>query len=316
MASEKKLVEVHNALANVVNKGGGAEYKADFDRLIEINKMYTDANVIQGRPERAIEVIKQIAPVKAERQRIADKYVDLLKQDTTESRRLQGILRHFDDVFGRFEERLTAFVNEAPAAIEKDINEALTMGQDAVQNKKHLFFGEQGGVKQRITWAKSKYDILAAAAPDSAQTKAAAQQIASAEEKVKQMRGALMEDIVKSNQPPQDRYNGPDKAQLVEIVKKKWAEAGLNNEVLKAGINSENWRRDTLWEWNGNTLSKSDKSRIQGHVVIKQDDNIAVVRHINLVKDHMAGDKISAYFFDDPKAAPDVDQQMLLSNVK
>ncbi len=116
--------------------------------------------------------------------------------------------------------------------------------------------------------------------------------------------------------PPAEQCNGADKEELIALVKAKWAEASVDAEVLKMGINSTDWRRDTRWEYASKTWSKVDQSRIQGFVIVKAGDDMAVVHYINLVKDHMAGDKITAWNLDDPKAEPDVSQKLLLKNVQ
>ena len=59
-----------------------------------------------------------------------------------------------------------------------------------------------------------------------------------------------------------------------------------------------------------------DISRIQGHVIVKKDAATALIYHINFVKDHLAGDTITAYFFNDLKAEPEVTMKLALKNVK
>ncbi len=315
-AQDRKLTEIRNALAGVVAKGGGAGWKADFDRLREINATFANPQVIETQPEAAIETIKLILPVQEERKRIAAKYADLLKQTTPEAKDMNSVLRYFDEVFGRFDTALKGFVASAPAAVGKSVDDALQMGEGAVAGKKHAFFGQGGGVNQRLDEAQTRLNVLAAAAPDSPATVAARQKLEAARAKVKTMQAALHDDIVQSNQPPQDRYNGPDKAALIEIVKKKWAGSGIAAEVLRTGINSTAWQRETRWDWRAGAFHKVDISRIQGHVVVKKDAATALVYHINLLKDHLAGDTITAYLFNDLKAEPDVTMKLAVKNVK
>jgi len=315
-ALDKKLADLKSGLLKIVQQGGGSEYRADFARLREISQMYANPNVIQGQPEVAVDTIRQMGPVKVERQRIAAKFADLLQQTTAEARDMNSVLSHFDEVFGKFEQTLNQFVSNAPAGIDADIEEALKMGRDAVENKRHMYFGENGGVSQRLGWAKTKLTILEAAAPGSPQTAAARRKFDSAGKEVKSMQMSLLEAIVQSNQPPNETYTGPDKAQLIARVKTKWAESGVSAPVLKMGINSQNWRRDTGWEWRTSAWHKVDISRIQGFVIVKLDDNLAGVHYINLVKDHLAGDRIDTYFFNDPKQELDVPYKLPAAKVK
>jgi hypothetical protein len=278
--------------------------------------MYANPGVIEAQPATAVDIIMQMGPAKAERRRIADKYVDLLKQTTQEARDMNGALNHFDKVFGEFEQKLNQFAGNAPAAIDADIEEALKMGRDAVEHKRHMYFGENGGVAQRLGWAWTKLRLLEAAAPGSPQTVAAKRRLDSAEKEVKSMQASLLDAIVQSNQPPVETYQGSDKDRLIGLVKTKWAESGVAAPVLKMGINSQNWRRETRWEWRTSAWYKVDISRIQGFVIVKLDDKLAGIHYINLVKDHLAGDRIDAYFFNDPKEELDVLYKLPAANVK
>lgn len=315
-ASETKLNAVHAGLKSVVEQGAGAGYKADFDRLREINAMYSNPRILQEQPERAIDVIKQISAVKAERQRIAEKYGDLLKQSTPQSRDMNGVLRYFDQQFGAFEQATQKYAAEAPAQIKKNLEDALKMAADAVAHKRHLYFGEGGGVNQQLSFARTRCSVLAAIAPNTPETTAAEQAIADATSQVKQMKASLNDAIIESNDLPNSSYAGPDKVELIGIVKTKWADSGVAGEVLTVGINSANWQRETRWEWRAGAWHKVDYSKIQGHVIVKADEKLANVHYINITKDHLAQDAIKAYFFNDPKAEVEVGDKVLLAKVK
>jgi hypothetical protein len=302
---DAKLKELEAGLMKVVQQGEGSGFQADFDRLREITQTYGDPQLIQRRPEAAIEVIKQMAAVKAERQRIAEKYADLLKQNTNHSEQMQGTLRYFDDTFRQFEQATQDYASRAPAEIDGNVAQAIQMGKDASANQNPAFFGPQGGVTEQLGYAQARLDVFTAIAPDTPQVKQSAEKLAAARVEVDQMQAALLEQIVQNNQPPAEPYSGPDKDQLVEIIKTKWTESGVTAEVLKIGINSQNWQRDVYWEWDGtDTWNKTDKSRIQGFVIVRLNDTLAATYHVNLVKDHLSSDRIDAYFFDDPKSEP------------
>lgn len=314
---DTKLKELEAGLMKIVQQGEGAGFQADFDRLREITQMYADPQLIQRRPDAAIEVIKQMGAVKAERQRIAEKYADLLKQNTNHSEQMQGTLRYFDDTFGQFERATQAYAASAPAEIDANIAQAVQMGKMATENQTPAFFGPQGGVTEQLNYAQKRLDVFSAIAPDSAPVKQSADKLAAARTEVDQMQAALLEQIVQNNQPPAENYTGSDKGELIEIVKTKWAESGVTAEVLKVGINSDNWQRDVYWTWDGtDTWNKTDKSRIQGFVIVKFNDTLAATYHINLVKDHLSSDRTDAYFFDDPKAEPIVLRKFPLSKLQ
>src|SRR5262249_53489472 len=150
---------------------------------------------------------------------LATKYADALKQKSRDADANNRVLRYFDEQFGNFERAVNDFAAAAPAQIDKDVDDALKMGQDAVANKRPLYFGEKGGVRQHLTWAQTRYNLLAAISPDSPDTAAGKKKIDAANEQVKQMKASLNDAIIASNQVPPEQYSGPDKVQLIDLVK-------------------------------------------------------------------------------------------------
>jgi hypothetical protein len=295
-----------------------AAFKADLDRLQELNKMFGNASVLRDQPERAIEQLKQLEPAKQERQRIKQKYESLLQQKTPQARQMQTMVRGSDDVFERFEAEAARFVEEAPGRVETTIGEALALAKQGVEEQKPAFFGAEGGVPQRLRWAEQRLAALQAAAPDAAPTKQAEDKLKAARARAQEMAQSLRGAILDANRVPDERYAGPDAAALREVVKQKWAKDGNGAEVLKVGLNGKDWKRDTRWEWSrGNkAFEKVDTSRVQGFVVVKHPGDLAAVHYVNLVKDHMAGDAVQAYFVGSVKGEPAVEDLVLMKNVK
>lgn len=305
------------ALGTLLIAAAPADAPDEFERLRQMGLSFGNPQILNTQPDSAIELIKQMAPAKAERQRLATRYADALKQKSRDADQKNRVLRYFDEQFDRFEKAVNDYAAAAPEQINKDVDDALKMGQEAVANKRPLYFGEKGGVRQHLTWAQTRCNVLTAISPDSPDTAAAKKKIEAANGQVKQMKASLNDAIIGSNTAPADQYNGADKAQLIELVKSKWKESGVAGDVLKSGINSRDWTRDTYWRFNGtDTFNKEDKSKLQGFVVVKTDDKLATIHYVNLVKDHQANDQVTAYFFDDPKSEPDVSQKVPLKNVK
>jgi len=314
--AEAKAKEIHKGLAAVVGQGGGQEYKADFARLREISQMFSNPQIINTQPDKAIDIIKQIPAVKKERARIAEKYAALMQQNTTEARDMKGTLSYSDGKIGEFDKFCQQFAADAPGEIRGSIKKTLDMGAGAVAEKKHAFFGEQGGVPQQLNRVATHLDIFTAISPDSPDAAACKQELADARTKVKEMQASLRDSIIANNPMPKESYRGEDSKALIDTIKAKWTESAVAGDVLKMGINSNEWRRDTRWEWDANAWRKYDKSKLQGFVIVKLNDTQGVVHYLNFVKDHLSNDAVAAYWFDDPKSDPEVTHLMLLSNVK
>lgn len=315
-SNKTTLEQFKKGVGAVLEKGEGKEFETDFARLKEINQMFYDAQMFNTHPERAVATCKLMAPAKAERDRLVQKYADLLKQDS--SKQMREVVAYFDQVFPRFEQTARQYAAEAPRNIDENLNEAKTMGKQAVENKNPLYFKPDGGVNQRIGWAETRYEILAAIAPDGSATKQSRANIDAAKVEIRQMAESLNDAIVAGNTPPAESYNGPDRSELVAMVNDKWKASGNNAQVLKSGINSDGWQRETRWDWSstGKYWEKVDKSRIQGFVIVQLDGNTAAIYYVNLVKNHLNNDRIEAWYFNDPREPVQVQNKLLLSQVK
>jgi hypothetical protein len=295
----------------------GKDFPEDLKKMQEIAQTYVNSTKFESEPDVAIENLKQIPGARAEGKRLAEKYAELMKGNDIDARNMKNQLKRFDEFVTKYEEAAKQYAADAPAKIEQSLNEALTMGKEAVENKRHLYFSPKGGIQQKLNQAQARADVLAALEPDSQSTKDVQAKMASAREEIGKMKASLNDEIVASNQVPRDSYNGPDKAKLVELVKSKWGEANVPGDVLRSGINSSTWKRDTRWKWDGHdTFNKSDTSKLQGYVITKTDDTHAAIHYIDLTKDHLAEDKVTASFFGDPKKEADVSDRLLVKNVK
>ncbi|HEX8912671.1 MAG TPA: hypothetical protein VF796_09965 [Humisphaera sp.] len=317
-ASGQKLRAVEAGLAGVVAQGAGDGFRADAARMKEINQMFTDVQVFRTHPGRAVDVLKQLEPAKAERQRIAATYAGLMNQPTGEAKLMREVLAYADEVIPAFEKAAAAYAADAPAAIGRDCDDVLKMAATAAADKNPAFFKDGGGIPSQLAFARTKLSVLEAASPAGDGTAKAKARLAATEAEVVRQRASLLDAIVAANQPPADAYAGADKAALVDIVKAKWAAAAVPGDVLRAGINSDSWTRDTRWEWSSGSksFSKVDRSRAQGWVLVKSSPTVATVYYINLSKDHLTEDKVTAHYFDDPKAEPDVTRRVPMANVK
>jgi hypothetical protein len=317
-AVEKKAEAVSKGLSAVAEQGKSLTYKVDFDRLREINLMLSNPQALRTNPRDAVEVVKLVTPMKAERKRIAERYAELLKQDTPEAEQLRAALKQSEQTFGELEKAVADFVTAAPAEIDQVVDETLKLAQQAVAERKPAVFAEGGGVPQRVASAEERYAILAAIDPDSAVAKAAEIKVRKLKGDVAQMGRALRGEIVAGNSVPAETYAGPDAEVLRQIVKQKWEAEGAGSPVLKIGLNSQAWQRDTRWEWNRVSLAfeKVDRSRAQGFVVVPLDGETGAIHYVDLVKDHLAADAIKAYFPEAPKDEPHAGRLVLLKNVK
>ncbi|HSI36402.1 MAG TPA: hypothetical protein VK986_22650 [Tepidisphaeraceae bacterium] len=313
-ATGEKMAAVQAGLDKVVAAGQGEGFKADFARLREITEMYINPRLLETDPEAGVAAARQVPAVRAEREQIASKYAGLLKQTTAEANEMNGVLRRFDQVFGAFEAEVKRYAAEGPKAVEESADRAEKLAEQGAAEKKVGFFGEHGGVNDALRRARAINNVLAAVAPDAA--KAGLLKIEAATARVAMHRATMEAQIIQANRPPDETYAGADKEALVGLVKQKWAESGGKGDVMRVGINSAQWSRSVRWERNAGGWYKVDASKAQGFVIVRLDDKLAAIYHVNLHRDNLAGERVTASMFDDPKQPPGAGQKIPIANVK
>lgn len=317
----KKAEAAEKGLGAVAEQAKTPQYKLDFERLREINLMVNGSPpsaLLRNNPIDAAELVKLAAPMKAERKRIAEKYADVLKQDTAEAEQMRAALKNCEQVFGDLDKAVADFVSTAPAEIELAVDDANKLALQAVAAHKPEVFTDAGGIQQKVSIAEQRLAILAAADPDGPRAKLAQMKIAKLKSDIAQIGKPMRADIIAANAVPADAFTGADAEVLRMIVKQKWQADGAGSPVLKVGLSSPGWQRQTRWEWNltSKTFEKADRSRAQGFVVVPIDPETAAMHYVNLTKDHLAADSVKATFAENPKDEPRIGRLVLLKNVK
>lgn len=223
---------------------------------------------------------------------------------------LQGLAQHID----QFEVSARDF--GSPAMIRADLDHILKMAKQAVEFQAPAYFRPENDIGIRTEKVKTRLRYLEALALDSAELKAAQEQLVATTKQVSEIQKSLSAMILSQNNLPQDGYQRADRETLLKLIRDKWVQTGSKSQVLKVGLVSEDWTRSSAWEIQNRTLYKVDRSRIQGYIVVALNDKIAVRHSLNLVKDHVDGDKVSLSFLNDPRAAPEITDQILRSKIK
>ncbi len=133
---------------------------------------------------------------------------------------------------------------------------------------------------------------------------------------VAELQKSLSVKILEQNELPPDAYQQSDRQMLLKLIEEKWKQSGNNSPILKVGIVGANWTRNLSWEFQNSSLYKVDQSRLQGYVIVAHDAKLAVRHSINVRKDHVDNEKISLSFLNDPKAQPELTDQILRTKIK
>jgi hypothetical protein len=308
-ASEKALDPVLKQVAK--NTDPGADFKVDCDRLKELREMLLVGNLQHDRAKVA-EVVKQLPGLKAEHERLRQKYAALLKQNTGESEQLKRNGQQLDYTVGEFEKKLEQEKIQLPQQFDADLAQIEKLADTAVKENRPAYF--KGGIADNFRYAADKLVLYEALDPAGA--KAAADKLAAAKEKVKQQEASLAESIIAGNDLPPDTYTGADKADLVSRATDAIKKQNPAAQVLAVRIPSSQWDHERMWRNQNREWYLIDRSKLQAQVITKRDAKIAEIHPVNLWKDHVNADKISAFPLFEAKEELSPQSLMLAEKVK
>ena len=290
LVSLRKADRELDKLTNLVNY---PNFETDVRRIQDLARRYANWGGLVQQPDRYTAVIREDRAVVQEIQRIAKRYEHLVAQRTAAGEKLTGVLRWAGQQRQEFATRAAQHHKELPAEIEGYLKAAADMGARAVEAKNAAYFGEHGGIAQQLGFAHERVQMLTAL--DEAGGAKLAAKVAALEKALAEQAKAMEGEIIANNRMPPDRYQGQDSEALVAQAKAGWAVQQEDATVLAARIVSEQWTRETRWVYDGRAaFYKVDRSRLQVQLFVAHTDELAVNRPINLIKDHLAGDKVIA----------------------
>lgn len=289
-AAGKALAPTYERLRKQVEPGSYPSLAEDIDRMDGLARMLGDPSVLRNDPQRAAEIVEQIAAARKEHARVAKAYAPLVQQKTDASKRVAAVTRFFAERDKSFTDAMARRAKELPDEIQADLDTANKMADEAVAEQKPLYF--TGGIPQRLGFAESKLPLLAAL--DARAAEPLARKLAETREALKQKQASLRDLIVAQNELPPDKYAGADKEELANRAIAAWKRLQPDAQVLAVRFPSEKWDRETMWRLQNTTFYKIDRSRLQAQVIVRHDEKLAVIRPVNLWTDHLEGDALSA----------------------
>ncbi len=310
-ASEKVIVPAYDKLVAALDPKNHPAVGDDLKRLSELSAMYAVADIFLTDRARAASVWTQIPQAAKEHDRIVKDYALLMQQETDLGKQLTGTSQHMKEKLIAFIEMGKKQQQSLPGEIDQDLANINKMADQAIAEKKPLFF--TGGIPQQLDFAAEKLVLLQALDADVAKTVSEKMDKTRADLKTKQ--GALSEDIINNNALPNDEYANPDRKKIEELAINAWKKEQPDAEVLKVRIPSNNWKRETMWRYQ-NSWYFIDRSKLQAQLIIKHNDKLAVIRPINLWIDHTSNDDHTAFPMDGIADELTPQRFMLIGKVK
>lgn len=311
--SEKVIAPAHAQLMKLVDPANYPSFQADVKRLSELAGMYRDTSVLEQDRPRAIELIAQGAAAQAEHNRIVKAYAPLIIQKTSQGEQLAGTSRHFVEQITGFAQVTRQLRETLPPDIDQEIAGVNKMADEAVAEQKPAFFN--GGIPQRMEWVKDKVALYAALEPEKAKPYQA--KVVELAGQLKKKQAQLTDAIIANNTLPPDNYQGGDREALVKLATDAWLKVQPGAKVLASRIPSQNWKRENIWRYSsGGEWGQIDRSSLQVQLIVKHDDKLAVIRPVNLSKNHMQNDQINGYPMDGKDDALEPQRFLPLGKVK
>lgn len=311
LASEKVIVPAYEKLVSALDPKNHPSLSEDLIRLRELSGMYANVDIFVSDRPRAAAAVIEIPQAAKEHDRIVKDYALLMQQQTDAGKQLSGTSAHFKEKLGAFVEIVNRQKQALPQEIESDLKRAGELSDQAVKEKKPLFF--TGGIPQQMDFAADKLVLLQAIDPDAG--KIASERINQFKAELAKKQDALSEGIINTNALPNNAYDGPDRKQIETLAIEAWKKEQPDAQVLMVRIPSQNWKRETMWRFQ-NSWYFIDRSKLQAQLIVKHNDKLAVIRPINLWIDHTSNDERKAFPMDG--IADDLIPQrfMLLEKVK
>ncbi len=311
-ASREFLVPLHQKLAQLINPGSYPTLDADIKRLGELAGMFANRNILVENRAQATEVIRTAPAAVEERDRIVKQYAILTHQQTPEGKRIVGISNHFTQQYFEFAAAAKQQKEGLPKEITGHLDEARKWASEAVAEKKPLFF--TGGIPQTLGFAEEKIALLQTL--DAAAAATMTDKLKQTRAELKKAQDSLRESIIAANELPQDRYAHSDRPALEKLAADAWKQREPNAEVLATRIPSAEWKRSVMWRNQTGSWYKVDHSKLQVQLIVKHDAKLAVIRPINLWKDHLSNDEIKAFPFHEEGAELQPHNFLLLEKAK
>ena len=284
------LSPLYSKLIKIIDPKNYPNLQTDLKRLREMSGMYANTMILQTNREQAAAVLKQSDATKKETIRLAQEYLRLIQQQTAEGKSIEGAGNSFLKNQANF---IATAEREKPglaAAIRNDIKQVNDIANEAVQNKKPLYF--TGGIPQQMSFIEDKMILFKVLDVENAV--ALQKEIDGLKDSLKQRAASLSKQIIENNPLPNDRYTGGDRDRVIAVAVDAWKHQEKEFDLLMSRIPSEAWKRETLWQYSNGTWYFVDRSKLQVQLLVadKKDSSLAIIRPINIWKNHQKGDTL------------------------
>lgn len=312
----QRLLNCHQAFEAAKNKGseaiaGAGAIEADVKRLEALSVRIANGDFLQSAPVQSLETVRDLPRMIEFRQSMEQQYAAVLGEHVGTN--MRNTIQGFDYRLEKYRESMTQVTGLLPASVRRDLEQAQTIADLAVQRKNASSF-QNGVLEQYFDRAQVNLELLEAIAGPNADSKALATEKATIEKKIAAAHSALETEILSANTAPNDLYNQGDKAAILALVEKEWKKSAVKGKVLAMRIPMAAWERSEGIRWAHDRYELHDFSELQVAISIEADATTAHTYYAHIEKDHLKGDKTRVRI--DDKGEVPLYRRVLLSNWK
>ncbi len=289
---QSRLEAANVAMEKLTGMRHYPRFDEDFRRMVDFSRRYGDFQMTLQQPEKLISIVREDGEVVKEVKRVARLYLPLVEQKTNPGLKLERLVNHLLEARRAFGREVAAYGAKLPVLIDADLAEADRIADLGVAEKKPLYFGKGSGIEQTLGFAEVKVGILETL--DAGQGAAYRRKLDATRAGTEKRAESLRVEIIRNNSLPEDRYQGGERKAHVGTAAEAWKKLESGAKVLGARIPSADWKRVTEWRWGTDSFYKVDYSWIQVQLLVEYDGKLAVIRPVNLYRNHLQGDQIKA----------------------
>ena len=282
---------LHAKLADLINPANYPQLQADLNRLNDLSQSFRNVDyLLRDDRVKGAATFQQSEASLTECRRIQAAYARLVEQDTDMGRSVKARCSNVEEKIQAFMTASAEARQSLPQEIKSDAAKVQQLADNAVAEQKPMWF--TGGIPQQMGWIDDKLALLMVLDPEGSAKTAA--DVKALKEGLAVQADSLKELIIAENQLPPDSYGAGDRDAIIAIAKDGWKVQEPDFELLSVRIASDTWSRDTRWTASGNSLYLTDVSSVQVRLIVadKANPKQAIIRAINVRKDHRKGDKL------------------------
>jgi hypothetical protein len=229
-------------------------------------------------------------------------------------RNLIGTIGYCRERIEKFNVALAEYAS--PTSINEDADKILKSAKQSIEYQAPAYFKPDSDIARTTKSMRLRLGVLEKLKPDSKELKQGQELASKIAGEVRKIQMQLLDGILSQNDLPTDNYTKGDRKELLKLVEEIWMKQVPKDKPLRVGLIGDSWVRTEAWEIQNRTAYKIDRSRLQGFVVLPNDNKTVMIKHIQLQRDHTNQDKTTAWAISDPKAIPEPMDMVLKSKLK